>query len=376
MFMNRLPIPSMSTQADFLTEKVEHIDVTSFNAVPLLDAMKKMSFQARNLARASEILDCMVSEKECAVILCLAGSMISAGLKKAIATLIETNMVDCIVSTGANMVDMDFFEALGFHHYIGDPKADDDVLKKHNIDRIYDTYISEHELRVCDAVVAEVADRCMPRPHSSRELMTALGAYLLEENKGQDSLLRLCYEKDVPIFVPSLSDCSAGFGLAFHQQSHPDAHVTHDSVRDFRELTMLVCDAASTGMVVLGGGVPKNFTADTVVCADILGKTANMHKYAVQITVADERDGALSGSTLKEAHSWGKIEEGAEQMVFSEATIALPLMASYVYHMGSWKTRMGKRLTASFERIVLHAPVRDSSGRKEAEKARKELRIV
>jgi deoxyhypusine synthase len=339
-------------QSKFLREKVEHIDVTAFNAVPLIEAYEKMAFQARNLARGSKIFNQMVSEKDCTIILCLAGSLISAGLKKTLTTLIQNNMVDCIVSTGANMVDMDFFEGLGFRHYIGDPRADDHVLQEHSIDRIYDTYISEHDLRVCDASVAIVADQLEPRPHTSREFMAALGEYLVDQNVGKDSVLRICYEKNIPVFVPALSDCSAGFGLAFHQKSNPDAHVTHDSVRDFSELTTLVAGAKKTGVLIVGGGVPKNFTADTVVCADILGLPAKMHKYAVQITVADERDGALSGSTLREAHSWGKVEQGAEQMIFSEATLALPLLASYAYHKGDWKKRNEKKLNATFARRV------------------------
>ena len=155
------------------------------------------------------------------------------------------------------------------------------------------------------------------------------------------------------MFVPALSDCSAGFGLVYHQANRPQGHMTHDSVRDFAELTQLVADSPSSAMLVIGGGVPKNFAADTIVCADVLGKPARMHKYAIQITVADERDGALSGSTLREAHSWGKIEHSAEQMVFCEATLAVPILASYVYHRAGWKKRREKRLAGRFEPVSL-----------------------
>ena len=161
-----------------LTQPIEHIDPTRFNAVPLVEGFQRMAFQARNLAQAAQIVDAMIADLDCTVVMTLAGSLISAGLKKALAMLVETNVVDCIVSTGANMVDMDFFEALGFRHYRGDPKADDRELHEQSIDRIYDTYISEDELRVCDATVTEVADRLAPRPYSSREVTSALGAYL------------------------------------------------------------------------------------------------------------------------------------------------------------------------------------------------------
>lgn len=270
------------------------------------------------------------------------------------------------------MIDMDFFEGLGFKHYIGDPKADDDELQLRSIDRIYDTYISEHELKVCDATLAQIADRLPARPTSSREYTQALGAYLVEQNIGEDSILRGCYEKRVPVFIPSLSDCSAGFGLAYHQQQNPGASMSHDSVRDFSELTEIVCQSKSSGMFIIGGGVPKNFTADTVVCADVLGKPVNMHKYAIQITVADERDGALSGSTLKEAHSWGKVDLGAEQMVFSEATIAMPLMVSYAYHKGDWQKREEKQWSTLFSPVIL-APDTATPSTKELERAKKEL---
>jgi deoxyhypusine synthase len=360
-------------QSQYLRDTIEHIDPAMFDAVPVVEAMGKMAFQARNLARGCEIVERMVEERDCSVVLCLAGSLVSAGLKKTIHRLIETNSVDCIVSTGANMVDMDFFEALGFRHYIGDPKADDDALQQLGIDRIYDTFISEHELKVCDATIGMIADRLEPRPHSSREFTAALGAYLAEEDLGKDSLLRLCYEKQVPVFIPSLSDCSAGFGLTFHQQHSPKAHMSHDSVKDFSELTKIVSEAGKTGMLIIGGGVPKNFTADTVVCADVLGLPANMHKYAVQITVADERDGALSGSTLKEAHSWGKIESGAEQMVFAEATLALPTMVSFVYHKQQWKKREEKRWNRIFDPVRLLAAPAKSAGAAETAKARKQL---
>ena len=152
-----------------------------------------------------------------------------------------------------------------------------------------------------------------------------------------------CFKKDVPIFCPAFSDSSAGFGLIFHQ-TEKNKHVSIDSVKDFRELTYLKTKSKDTGILMVGGGVPKNFVQDTVVAADILGVDAPMHKYAVQITVADERDGALSGSTLKEANSWGKVDSGFEQMVFSEATIAFPLLVSYAYHKRNWKKRKERRL--------------------------------
>jgi deoxyhypusine synthase len=153
------------------------------------------------------------------------------------------------------------------------------------------------------------------------------------------------YEKNVPIFCPAFSDCSAGFGLIHHQWHHPDKHLSIDSAKDFLELTKVKIGSKQSGLLMIGGGVPKNFAQDTVVAGDYLGFDVGMHKYAVQITVADDRDGALSGSTLKEANSWGKVDLGAEQMVYAEATLAFPLVAGYAWHKGGWKNRAPRNYT-------------------------------
>jgi deoxyhypusine synthase len=334
-----------------LKSEVEHIDITKFNAVPILEQYANTAFQAKNLARAARIYDAMLADKKCSVILCLAGSLFSAGLKKIVHTMVVNNMVDAIVSTGAIIVDQDFFEALGFRHYQGSPLSDDSRLVKLGIDRIYDTYIDEDQLRICDHTVKELADSMEPGPYSSREFIKAMGRHLVDKGKGDDSVVRAAYEKGVPIFVPAFSDSSAGFGLVYHQwKNEGEPKVTIDSVKDFLELTKVKMAVKDTGLLMVGGGVPKNFAQDVTVAADVIGKKVHMHKYAVQITVADERDGGLSGSTLKEAHSWGKVDKGAEQLVFSEATVAFPLLASYAYHKGSWKKRKPRDFNAILER--------------------------
>jgi deoxyhypusine synthase len=322
-----------------LSETVEHIDIKATNVVNLVEAMGKTAFQARNLARAAKIFDMMIADKEAGVILTLAGSIVSAGQKRVLLDLVEHNMIDAIVATGANIVDQDFFEALGFRHYQGTPFVDDNFLRELMIDRIYDTYIDEEELRVTDDTIRQLADAMEPGVYSSREFIVEMGRYLVDKGLGQDSLVRACYERHVPIFVPAFSDCSAGFGLVYHQVHNPEAHVAIDSVKDFRELTMLKVHQGRTGIFMIGGGVPKNFVQDIVVSAEFLGYEVEMHKYAVQLTVADERDGALSGSTLKEASSWGKVETSFEQMVYGEATVTLPLIAGYAYHKRSWEGR-------------------------------------
>jgi len=339
----------MLERDQLLSRPVEHIDITTTDVRPIIDQMASTAFSARDLARAASIYDRMLADNECSVILCLAGSLVSAGLKHVIVDLIENRMVDAIVSTGANIVDQDFFEAFGFRHYVADESLKsgvyDDRLRELSIDRIYDTLIDENDLRVCDDTITEIADGLEPGVYSSRQFITEMAGYVDSRiPAGVRSIVLSAHKNGVPIFCPAFSDCSAGFGLVAHQARRtPDRQVAIDSVRDFHELTRIKLMSGQSGLFMVGGGVPKNFAQDIVVAADILGGEAAMHKYAVQITVADSRDGALSGSTLKEACSWGKVDMAMEQMVFAEATLALPLIAGDAYHRKGWESRERQR---------------------------------
>ena len=336
-----MAVASENRKKSLLAKEVQHVDMTAFDARPIITAMEGMSFTSRDTARAAEIFNRMVGDKECSVMLTLAGSTSAGGCMNVYTDMIKYNMVDAIVATGASIVDMDFFEALGFKHYQGNAAGiDDKELRDLYIDRIYDTYIDEEDLQNCDKTICEIANKLPAKPYSSREFIREMGRYLSEGGAvKKNSLVQTAYEHDVPIFCPAFTDSSAGFGLVLHQAKNPDKHLTLDSIRDFRELTDIKIEAGTTGLFMVGGGVPKNFAQDTVVCAEILGKEVPMHKYAVQITVADVRDGACSSSTLKEACSWGKVDTALEQMVFAEATTVVPLIASNAYHTGVWKDR-------------------------------------
>lgn len=336
------------TKKDLLKREVKHIDITSFDARPILDQMDHMSFTSRDLARATQIFNMMLKDEKCSTILTLAGSTSAGGCMKVYADMIKFGMIDAIVATGASIVDMDFFEALGFKHYQGTPFIDDKFLRDNYIDRIYDTYIDEESLQNCDNTIFKIANSLEPRPYSSREFIWEMGKYLKKHGKKKDSLIELAYDHNVPIFCPAFVDSSAGFGLVLHQVKNPKKHLTIDAIADFKELTEIKIKAGTTGLLMIGGGVPKNFVQDTVVCAEILGKDVDMHKYAVQITVADSRDGACSSSTLKEACSWGKVDTAYEQMVFAEATSVVPLMVSDAYHRGFWKKRKRRNFTKMF----------------------------
>ena len=340
-------------KAELLSTTVEHVDITKFDARPIIDAMGKMSFTSRDLARATRIYNQMLEDKDCSIFLVIAGSTSAGGCMDLYAELLRSNMIDGVVATGASIVDMDFFEGLGHKHYQALEIPDDNTLRSLYIDRIYDTYIDEEQLQDCDHTIGKIADSLEPKAYSSRAFIREMGKYLSEHGKKENSLVKLAYEHDVPIFCPAFVDSSAGFGLVKHQVDAAKAgkpYVMIDAVADFRELTEIKIEAGTTGLLMIGGGVPKNFIQDTVVCAEILGHDdVEMHKYAVQITVADVRDGACSSSTLKEAASWGKVDTALEQMVFAEAGSVMPLLASDAYHRGAWKDRAKRAFGKMFD---------------------------
>ncbi|MDP3451994.1 MAG: deoxyhypusine synthase [Bacteroidales bacterium] len=339
------------TKKDLLKDIVKHIDITAFDSSYIIDSMRDMSFSSRDTASAADILQMMIKDKESTNWLILAGSTSAGGCMQAYVDMLRFNMIDAICSTGASIIDMDFFEALGFKHYKGSQFIDDTHLRGNYIDRIYDTYIDEEELQKCDAVIKQIADSLEPRPYSSREFIYEIGKWLSVNAVKKNSLIQTAFENNIPIFVPAFSDCSAGFGLVMHQVERMrdrKPYLSIDSVADFRELTEVKMSAKCSGLFMIGGGVPKNFAQDTVVCAECLGFDVPMHKYAVQITVADVRDGACSSSTLKEANSWGKVDTAHEQMVYAEATTVVPLIISYAYHKGDWKMRERKNHSQLF----------------------------
>ncbi|MCC6712220.1 MAG: deoxyhypusine synthase [Candidatus Dadabacteria bacterium] len=336
------------TKKQLLKETVKHVDIKKIDGKKIIDAYRGMSFSSRDTARAADIFDMNLADKNASVWLTLAGSTSAGGCMQVYADMVRLNMIDVIVATGASIVDMDFFEALGFKHYVGTPFIDDGMLRSLYIDRIYDTFIDEEELQECDKTIAGIADTLEHRPYSSREFIREMGRWLTKNAKNKNSLIQAAYEHNVPIFCPAFSDSSAGFGLVYHQWHNPDSHVSIDSVKDFLELTRIKMASKESGLFMIGGGVPKNFAQDTVVAAEVLGKDVPVHKYAVQITVADVRDGACSSSTLKEASSWGKVSTVYEQMVYAEATTVVPLIVANAYQTGKWKKRKARNFSKIF----------------------------
>ena len=169
---------SNNRKKDLLSQEVEHIDITKFDSRELISSMKKMSFVSREMANAANIYNDMLKDKDCTIFLTLAGSTSAAGCMNIYKDLVKYNMVDAIVATGASIVDMDFFEALGFKHYQGSQFQDDTELRNNYIDRIYDTYIDEEELQMCDKIICDIADSLEPRSYTSREFIYEMGKYL------------------------------------------------------------------------------------------------------------------------------------------------------------------------------------------------------
>ncbi len=322
--------PGHNSKKEFLNKPIEHIDITSFDSRKIISSMEKMSFVSRETANAANIFNDMLKDKDCTIFLTLAGSTSAAGCMHIYRDMVKYNMVDAIVATGASIIDMDFFEALGFKHYQGSQFQDDAELRNNYIDRIYDTYIDEDELQLCDKKICEIADNLEPKSYTSREFIYEMGKYLKSNAKKKGSLIEVAYNNNVPIFSPAFTDSSAGFGLVMHQERNPKKHITIDSIREFRELTEIKIRSKGSGLFMIGGGVPKNFIQDTVICAELLGKNVDMHKYA------------------KEASSWGKVDVTKEQMVFAEATSVLPLIASDAYHKAEWKSRERKNFSKIF----------------------------
>ena len=326
-----------------LKKTVEHIDITKYDVTDLVNELRSTSFTSREIY-ACQLYKQMLEEEELTVILTIAGSTQAAGCLKLYRDLVRFNMVDVIVATGASIIDMDLFEGLGNKHYIGSSKADDNILREEFIDRIYDTFISEDDLKQVDNFIADFADKISDTTMSSREFLNKLGWHLRTSN----SLVQECYKEDVPIFCPALNDSAAGIGLLMHQTNNPDSHLVIDSIKDLRELTYLKVEMQNTGLFMVGGGVPKNFAQDIVVAAESIGHRVPMHQYAIQLTVADVRDGACSSSTLDEASSWGKVDNSNTQMVYGEATSTLPIIANYAYNNVNLENRKRRKLHELF----------------------------
>jgi deoxyhypusine synthase len=308
------------------------IGMAERSAAQLVREMARMGFQGGQLGQSLLIWEEML-DREATIFLGLAGAMVPAGLGDIVAYLISQRFVDCLVSTGANIFH-DLCEGLGIVHYKGSACADDAYLNECKIDRIYDVFVSEVELHKADRYISEfVKGLDTERRYSSRELMEMLGKSLPER-----TILGAAARAKVPIFVPALGDSSIGIGMVMaYREGHP---ILVDQIKDVDEITQIVELSSQTGVVYIGGGVPKNFIQQTEVIAELIGIYSGGHSYAIQYTTDTPHFGGLSGCTFEEAVSWGKVARGASKVqVFADATITVPIVAQALRELGPRKSR-------------------------------------
>jgi deoxyhypusine synthase len=294
----------------------------------LVKAMQGMSIQAGNLGRCYEVLQRLYEDRDRpTVLLGLAGPLIAGGLRQVIREMVEHGLVDVVVSTGA-ILYQDIYQARGYQHYRGTTDADDGQLRDLLVDRIYDTYVDERAFGETDTWIGLLADDMAPGIYSSRQLMDRIADNL--EDPG--SIVKTCRARGVPMFVPALNDSSIGIGLTEHHHrcvkfGREGIHI--DSIQDNYEITQVVARSPATAAIYVAGGVPKNYINDSVVMSYIFNRSPEGHRYALQVTTAVVNDGGLSGSTLDEAKSWGKIKKSATRaMAWVEPTVALPLLVT------------------------------------------------
>ncbi|OGC25372.1 hypothetical protein A2291_02835 [candidate division WOR-1 bacterium RIFOXYB2_FULL_42_35] len=330
-----------------LKNRVKHIKVDSKTTVAdLVSAMADMSIQARNIGQCAQVLKNMYQDKKRpTVLLGLAGPLIAAGLRRVIRDLIVNKAVDVVVSTGA-IIYQDVYAALGHGHYLGSIDADDPTLRDLKIDRIYDTYIDEEKVFQADLFCGQVADKMKPGNYSSRAYLEHLADAIDDE----ESILWQCRQHGVPVFCPALNDSSIGIGLTEHRvraKREGRQGIAIDSIQDNIELVQIVVKSPKTGAIYVAGGVPKNYINDSIVMGYIFGLDRG-HDYAIQVTTAVTQDGGLSGSTLGESRSWGKLKKEAKYaMAWVEPSVSLPLLTGYVF--GKSLTKKRKRLKMDWE---------------------------
>jgi len=344
----------MLQREDLLATPVLHFDIKACNPTALINGMRHTRHIGRDLAKAASLYHRMLSDRNCGIVLCMASPLVSSGLKQVFVDLIRNRMVDAIVSIGANIVDQDFFEALGFHHYLPEDSdsevCDESTLKELHIDRVCDTLIDNEDWQHCDDAIHLIADALPGGTYSSREFIREMGMYLAEQHRArlveqdEDSIVMAAFEEDVPIFCPAFSDCSAGFGLSAHQQSRGDRDkVSIDSGKDFYELTRLKIASGETGLVILGSNPPACEAPYLEKAAASLGQETAAHNFALRLDAA-----VLQGEAASK-DPWNRCDALESQHVACDPTFATPLVTGYAYHSGIWKTRKARRWTRLLE---------------------------
>ena len=294
----------------------------------LLENMSKSGFQGRKLGEAFHLWKEMIETPGTKIIIGLSGAIIPAGMQECIVTLLENRYIDCIVSTGANMFH-DFCEHMGVKHYVGSHLTDDAALYKNGVNRIYDVFASDKEIGRMEEYIGNFGVTLGKQVLTSREFFKLLGEKINAEKPDGRSVIGTAAKMDVPIYVPALADSSYGIGLVYGRR-RLGAEVIIDHLKDADELSEYVEAAKKTGIVILGGGTPKNFIQQTeVIPPKYQKKYLGGHMFALQITTDAPHWGGLSGCTFEEGISWGKEKEETHKLqCFCDITIALPILTS------------------------------------------------
>jgi len=324
---------------DFLDSPVVHMQIQPRMTVNQLIQQfdNSGSFGAGRLASACNVFERMVRDKKCTVFLAVAGALVPAGLRATIADLIRKRLIDVLVSTGANMVH-DLIEAFGGHHYKGHWFVDDYLLYKYHIYRIYDIFVPEEDFVKADENLVEMFDEIAAKNGgsvlSTNEIMREIGKRI----KDPKSIVRAAYESKVPIFLPAMRDSEFAYIHRVHTvRSKEKKGLTISAFNEVPEMLKIMDESERLGMVVLGGGVPRNSVQHAALM------TGRGLDYVVIITTDRPEPGGLSGSTIEETISWGKVKRKADKtMVISDSLIAFPLMvAAVLERLGKDFTRKG-----------------------------------
>ncbi len=311
-----------------LSKKIRHIDVKrNKSANQILNSFHGTSFQSRNLARCFSVYKSMLEDQDAVIFFGLSGAMVPGGMRKVVRDMIEHNTIDVLVSTGANLYH-DFFESMGYNHYVGTRAIDDAELRELRIDRIYDTFADDTLFLSADAFFKEFPKKLEKRYYSTREFFYELGKNMKDPN----SIIGASYKSGVPIFCPTIHDSGIGIGLSVYCSNNKSKNKFGlDLLKDNIEIMQIDKFAKSTGVFYVGGGVPKNYIQQIEPMLEVFGYNAPGHQYAIQITTDDAKWGGLSGCTFEEAKSWGKIEDYTHTAtVHIDATIGLPLLIAAI----------------------------------------------
>ena len=331
----------MRVNESFLNKKVNAIEVKEKSISILLAEMAKTGFQGRKLGEAVDVWEAMLEDKDLTIVLGLSGSMSTSGQWKIINWLIEKRFVDVIVSTGANISE-DIIEAMGFSYWQGSHIVNDQDLLREDLNRYYDVYGKETDYRKMEELITDFILTLKPDFHySSVEFIYLLGKFL--GKKSVNSIAAIAAKNHVPVFSPALTD--SAYGEAFLMAKNQGYSVILDSVKEFDQFVSIGEKSKDVGVIYIGGGVPKDLTQLIAISVSprtedkgVPGREGHLrkslqeyyypHKYALQITTDSPQWGGLSGCTLEEAISWGKIDNfGRRTVCYCDATIALPIIS-------------------------------------------------